>query len=415
MTTKQIEKLYEKFSIPVYNRLGIAAARGSGSWLWDQGGRRYLDLFPGWGVNALGHCHPHVVKTVQRQVKRLIHVPNTFYHEPQARLSEMLIRNSIDGKTFFVSSGAEAVEAAIKLARRHGYPGRWEIITMEGSFHGRTYGALSATAQSKHQRGFEPLLPGFVHVPFNRIEEVKRAVGPKTVAIMLELIQGEGGIHVAKPEYVRSLRRLCDEHQLLLIFDEISTGMGRTGTLFCFQQYRVKPDILLLAKPAAGGLPMGTLIAKREIADTWEKATHATTFGGNPLVTAAGLAALEAIRKDKLLANVKRLSPYLFKRLGELKQKHLGIREVRGRGFMVGIELDRPGKEVVVEARKRGLLINCTQERVLRLYPALSVKRSQLDLGIKLLDEALSTVHPEQAVRPSTGSGRTARRRVNQP
>ena len=392
MKTAQIAKLYEQYAIPVYNRNGIAVARAHGSWLWDQEGKRYLDFFPGWGVNALGHCHPHVVKTVQAQAKRLLHVPNTFYHEPHARLAQALVKRSIQGKVFFTNSGAEAVEAAIKLARKYGHPGRFEIITMEDSFHGRTLGALAATGQPKYKRGFEPTLPGFHHVPLNSIAAVKKVLKPQTVAILLEPIQGEGGIYIASPEYVRQLRRLCDERKLLLIFDEISTGMGRTGTLFCFQQYRVKPDVLLLGKGVAGGLPLGVLIAGRHISDVWEKSTHATTFGGNPLVTAAGLAALEAIEKEKLLVNVRKQGAYLLKKLGEIQRKHPMVRQIRGRGLMIGIELDRPGGPVVKAALERRLLINCTQEKILRMYPAFTVTRQEIDQALGILEEALAWV-----------------------
>ena len=394
MRTKQIAALYNQYAIPVYNRLGIVAVRGSGSWLWDADGNKYLDLFPGWGVGTLGHCHPHVVKKVQEQVKKLIHVPNTFYNEPHAILSRELVKKAFPGKIFVSNSGAESVEAVIKLARKYGSPKRWEMITMNHSFHGRTMGALAATGQPKYQHGFEPALPGFRHVPFNDLAAVKRAITPRTVAVMLELVQGEGGIHVARPDYVRGLRRLCDERRLLLIFDEISSGMGRTGTLFCFQQYRVRPDILLLAKPAAGGLPIGVLIAGPHISDLWEKATHATTFGGNPLVTAAGLATLQEIQKPKLLANVRRQSKRLMEKLAQMKKRHPVIRQVRGLGLMIGIELDRPGKAVVQEAARRGMLMNCTQERVLRIYPALIVTTREVDLAVKILEESLRVVEP---------------------
>ncbi len=412
MRTKEIAALYERYTIPVYNRNGIAAARGAGSWVWDQEGKRYLDFFPGWGVNSLGHCHPRVVKTIQTQAKRLIHVPNTFYHEPHARLAEGLIRSSFDGKVFFTNSGAEAVEAAIKLARKFGQSSRraganrpaganrWEIITMENSFHGRTLGALAATGQPKYQKGFEPTLPGFRHVPFNSIGAVKKALRPQTVAVMLELIQGEGGIHVALKGYVRRLRRLCDERNLLLIFDEISTGMGRTGTLFCFEPYGVIPDLLLLGKGIAGGAPLGVLIAGRHISDIWEKSSHATTFGGNPLVTAAGWATLQAIRQEKLLANVRKQGAYLLGKLEQIKRRNRNIRQVRGRGLMIGIELDRPGGPVVKAALKRGLLMNCTQEKILRMYPAFTVTRREIAQAVEILEEALkdeSQCHPRES------------------
>ena len=390
MKTKQIATLYEKYAIPVYNRLGIAAARARGSWLWDQEGRRYLDLFPGWGANALGHCHPAIARAVRNQAQRLIHVPNTFYHEPQARLAEALVKSSFPSKAFFTSSGAEAVEAAIKLARKYGNPNRWEILTMEGSFHGRTLGAMAATGQTRHQRGFEPIPAGFRHIPFNDLQAVKNALRPETVAIMLELVQGEGGIHVASREYVQGLRKICDEQKLLLIFDEISTGMGRTGTLYCFQQYRVIPDMMLLAKPMGGGLPIGALLAGLQFSDLWEKASHATTFGGNPLVTAAGLATLQTLRKERLIQNARNQSKALRKKLEELRKRHPTIREIRGLGLMLGIQLDRPGAAVVRAAAKRGLLMNCTQERILRMYPALTITRKEIELGVKILDEALT-------------------------
>ncbi|MBI3318182.1 MAG: aspartate aminotransferase family protein [Candidatus Omnitrophica bacterium] len=394
MRTADIEKLYEQYVIPVYNRNGICVARGSGSWVWDQEGKRYLDLFPGWGVNILGHCHPLLVKAVQSQAKRLLHVPNTFYHQPQAELARELIALSFKGKAFFSNSGAESVEAAIKLARKFGNPGRWEILTMEGSFHGRTMAALAATGQAKYHRGFEPIPPGFRHVPFNDLEALRRALRPETVAVMVEPIQGEGGVFVGEEGYLRGLRKLCDEEKLLLILDEITTCMGRTGTFFAFEPYGITPDIVLLAKGAAGGLPLGVMIAREGISDLWEKATHATTFGGNPLVTAAGLCTIEIIRKEKLLAHVRREGRVLLEKLAALQKKHPVIREIRGRGFMIGLELETPGAPIVKAALHRGLLINCTQERILRFYPALNVTRAELEQGIKILDQALREAVP---------------------
>lgn len=390
MTLRQIESLYHRYLIPVYNRNGILATRGSGSWLWDRKGRRYLDLFPGWGVGALGHCHPGILRAVARQMKRLIHVPNTFYQEPQARLAEALVRSAgFPGKLFFTNSGAEAVEAAIKLARSWGGAGRYEIITMKGSFHGRTMGALAATAQPKYSQGFGPRLAGFRHVPFNSLPALRSAIRKQTVAVLVEPVQGEGGIHVAQRPFLRGIRALCHQRKLLLILDEISTGMGRTGTLFCFQQYGITPDMLLLAKPAGGGFPMGALLAHRRISDTWKKSAHATTFGGHPVMMAAGLAALQVLRKERILSNVRRQGGYLWRRLNELKARHRLIRQVRGLGLMLGVELTVPGAPVVQEAARRGLLLNCTQERVLRLYPALNITRAQIDLGLQRLEAAL--------------------------
>jgi len=389
MKTRSIKQLYARYLIPVYTMNGIAAARSRGVWLWDVQGKRYLDLFGGWGVAALGHCHPQVVKAVQQQSRRMMHAPNIFYQQPQAQLAQALVKASFDGKVFFVSSGAETVEAAIKLARYWGNPKRHEIISMADSFHGRTLGALSATGQKKYQCGFRPLPAGFRHVPFNDLGAVKRAVNKRTVAVLVEPIQGEGGIHVATRAYLLGLRKLCTQKKLLLIFDEVSTGMGRTGTFFAYQQYGVTPDLLLLAKPAAGGLPMGALVARRKIADTWDPGAHATTFGGNAVATAASLAAVTAIREEKLLNNVRSQSRILFRRLKALQARYSVIREIRGAGFMIGLELDRPGTGLVEEALKRGLIINCTQERVIRLYPAITIKRNELERGLKLLEASL--------------------------
>lgn len=392
MDHRQIEELYNRYLIPVYNRNGIFVARARGSWVWDNQGRRYLDFFPGWGVAALGHCHPQVILATVRQLKKLIHVPNTFYHEPQAKLAEALVKASFPGKVFFTNSGAESVEAAIKLARYWGRPRRHEIITMTGSFHGRTMGALAATGQAKYSEGFGPKLAGFRHVPFNRIEAVQQAIRKETVAVMVEPVQGEGGIHVADASFLKALGRLCSRKNLLFILDEVSTSMGRTGTLFAFQRYGTVPDILLLAKPVGGGLPMGAMIAHRRIADTWKKSSHATTFGGHPVMMAAGYAALQAIRREGILVNVKRQSRYLLGELQALKKRSPVIREVRGVGLMIGLELMQPGAPVVTEAAKRGLLINCTQEKVLRLYPALNIKRSEVELGLERLEAALRAV-----------------------
>ncbi len=392
MNNRRIEELYQRYLIPVYNRNGIAAVRGKGSWLWDASGRRYLDLFPGWGSQTLGHCHPGIVRAVWAQAKRLIHVPNTFYHEPQARLAEEISRLSFPGKAFFTNSGAEAVEAAVKLARKYGAHRRFEIIAALGSFHGRTMGALAATGQPKVQKDFAPMLPGFRHVRFNDLAAAKKAISPRTVAILMEPIQGEGGVHIGTAPYLRGLRRLCDQRGLLLILDEITTGLGRTGSWFAYEEAGIRPDILLLGKSAAGSLPVGILFARRGISDLWEKASHATTFGGNPLVTQAGWAAIQIIRKEGLLSKVRRQGKAFVQGLKALQAKHRIIREIRAKGLMIGLELNQPGAPVVQAAQRRGLLINCTQERVLRLYPAFNIKGSHIQLGLRLLDEALKEV-----------------------
>lgn len=389
LTPLEVEKLYDQYVMPTYPRVGLTIARGRGSWLWDADGRRYLDCFPGWGVSALGHCPPGVVRAVREQVRTLIHVPNSYYAAPQARLAKALVEATFDGKVFFSNSGAEAVEGAIKLARKWGHPQRWEIITMRQSFHGRTLGALAATGQLKYQHGFQPLPPGFKAVPFNDLEAVVKAVTPHTVAILLEPIQGEGGIHVATPAFLKGLRQLCDRKKLLLIFDEIQTGFGRTGTLFAFQQDGVIPDVLLMAKAIAGGLPMGAIIARRAIADTLTPGTHAATFGGSPLVCAAALAVLGALTPARL-AKVRQRGQQVRAQLEELRRKHPIITEIRGRGLMLGLELARPGAPIVEACRRGGLLINCTQETTLRLMPALTITAADLTKAITILDGVLT-------------------------
>ena len=385
-----VAHLYDQYVMPTYARIGVTAVRGQGSLLWDAQGREYLDFFPGWGVSSLGHCPPAIVKAVQRQVARLIHVPNSFYSEPQALLAKTLIQASFDGKVFFSNSGAEAVEGAIKLAHRWGHPHRWEIITMQRSFHGRTLGALAATGQPKYQEGFQPLPPGFKAVPFNDLEAVIKAISPRTVAVLLEPIQGEGGIHVATPAFLKGLRDVCHRHKLLLIFDEVQCGLGRTGMMFAFQHEGVVPDILLLAKALAGGLPMGAIIARRPIADTMTAGTHASTFGGSPLVSTAALAAMHILQQSGFLSRVRKTSRLLWQKLEALQAKHPGILEIRGQGLMIGLELRVPGAPTVEACRRRGLLINCTQEKVLRLMPALTVTPAHLTTAARILDAALT-------------------------
>jgi acetylornithine/N-succinyldiaminopimelate aminotransferase len=327
----------------------------------------------------------------------MIHLPNNFYHPAQARLAEEIIRHSFDGKVFLSNSGAEANEAAIKLARAYGAKNfttpKYEIITFDNAFHGRTLATVTATGQTKYQKGFEPLVEGFVtNVPLNDLDGVKRAAGPKTVGIMLELVQGEGGIQVATPDFVAALRKLCDENKWLLIFDEVQTGIGRLGTLFGFQHYGIKPDIMTLAKSLGGGLPIGCMVARREIADTLSPGMHASTFGGGAVVSKAALGVFKAIKSDKMLSNVKKMSPYLFEKLNALKVKYPSIQEVRGVGLMVGVALNRKGKEIVEKCLEKGLLINCTHETVLRLMPALNVTKRQIDTAIHILDKVFQEV-----------------------
>jgi len=391
MKAKEALQAYAQYVMPTYARTPLIFVKGKGSRLWDIHYKEYLDFFPGWGVGSIGHCHPKVMQAVRDQVSKLIFVPNNYYHLNQAALAEELVRLSFPGKVFFCNSGAEANEAAVKLSRKFG-AGRYEIITFENAFHGRTLAALAATGQKKYLEGFDPLPQGFKQVPFNDIEAVKAAAGDKTVAVLLELIQGEGGINVADKAFVAGLRKLCDERKLLLIIDEVQTGIGRTGKMFCYQHYGITPDIITLAKALGGGLPIGAMIASKGIADTLQPGMHASTFGGGPVVSKAALAVLKAVQKEKLLKNAVVMGEYLFEKLNILKSRFRVIRQVRGMGLMAGIELEVEGKPVVQGCLARGLLINCTHERVLRLMPALSVTKKEIDKAFGILTEVLKGV-----------------------
>ncbi len=391
MNTQEVVDLYKNYVMPTYFRIPLVLAKGKGARVWDCEGKEYLDFFPGWAVSGLGHCHPKVVRALKAQAGKMMHVSNNYLNELQARLAELIVRNSFDGKVFFSNSGAEANEGAIKLARKYGNPTkRYEIITMEKSFHGRTMACISATGQEKVKIGFEPLLEGFKTVPFNDLAAVKEAVSGKTVAILLEPIQGEGGINVATKEYLMGLRKLCDERGRLLLFDEVQTGMGSTGRLFCFQNYDVKPDVMTLAKSLGSGVPIGAVVASRRICDILGPGTHATTFGGSPLVCSAGIATFEAIESEKLLENATKISEFLFTRLNKLKKKYPSvIKNVKGLGIMIGIELNIEGDKIVADCLNKGLLINCTQKNILRIMPPLVVKKGQAAKALKILESAL--------------------------
>jgi len=391
MKTKQIISLFDKYVIPNYARHPIAIVRGKGSYVWDAEGRKYLDMFPGWAVNGLGHCHPRVVRAIRKQAELLLHVPNTFYMEPQGKLAQLISENSFGGQCFFCNSGAEANEAAIKLARIHSPKGKYKIITMKNSFHGRTLATISATAQRKYHRGFEPIVRGFKYVPFNDLEAVERAIDDKTCAVMVEPIQGEGGINIASKEYLKGLRKLCDEKGLLLILDEVQTGMGRTGKYFAYQHYGITPDIMTLAKALGGGVAIGAMVAKKEIAKSLVPGTHASTFGGNPLACAAGIAVFEAIERENLLENARKMGDYTQARLRELAAEYDIIKEVRGIGLMIGIELTIAGNDIFRGCMENGLLINCTHERVLRFMPPMTVKKREIDRAISILRGQLSS------------------------
>ncbi len=388
MKLTEIFQVYKDNIMPTYNKLPLVFVKGKGSKLWDINGKVYLDFFPGWGVGNLGHCHPKVMQGVRDQIGKLIFVPNNYYHPFQAKLAKELIYQSFPGKVFFANSGAEANEGAIKLARKSG-EGRYEIITFENAFHGRTLAALAATGQKKYQNGFEPMPEGFKQVKFNDLAAVKQAISDKTVAIMLELVQGEGGINVADRDFVNFLRKICDERKLLLIIDEVQTGIGRTGKMFCYQNYGIVPDVMTLAKSLGGGLPIGVMIAKKEISDLLAPGMHATTFGGGPVICRAALGVLRAMQKEDILRNCRNMGEYLLEKLNLLKNAYPVIKEIRGMGLMFGIELSVEGKQVVDKCIERGLLINCTHDKVLRLMPALNITKKEIDQAVKILSGVL--------------------------
>ena len=398
MTQQEIFDTYDQHILSTYTRLPAIMVKGKGSVLTDIHGKKYLDLFPGWGVSNLGHCHPKVMGGVRDQIGKLIHVPNNLYNPFQAKLARELVRIAFPSKMFFCNSGAEAAETAIKFARAYGEGKRFEIISHLNSFHGRTSGALAATGQVKYHDSFAPLPGGFKHVVFNDIGAFKAAVTERTVAVMLEFIQGEGGIHVASKDYVQAVRRICDEKKILFIADEVQTGMGRTGEMFCYQHYGITPDLMCLAKALGGGLPIGVLLVRQDIAGVFKPGMHGSTFAGSPLVCKAALGVIKAMHSEKVLANVRSVGPYLVRELEELKAKHGIIKEVRGLGLMIGVELTIDGQGVFKECFNRGLIINCTQTHVLRIMPALNVTKRQIDKAVHILDACLSAVTDKQKV-----------------
>ena len=394
--TEEVMQLYYEYVMPTYTKAPVVLVRGKGIKAYDIEGKEFLDFFPGWAVSGLGHCHPMVVKAIKEQVTKIIHVPNNYYNELQGTLAKKIIDSSFPGKVFFCNSGAEAVESAIKMARKVGNPsGKYEIITMEDSFHGRTLAAVTATAQPKYQEGFGPLPGGFVYAKLNDLESVKSKITDKTTAIMLEPIQGEGGVNVASEGFISGIKKICDEKKILLIFDEVQTGMGRTGKMFCYQHYNVTPDIMTLAKSLGGGFPIGAMVANREIADTLQPGTHASTFGGSPLACASALAVFEAIEEGDLVEKAVRRGRYLHNRLSLLKKDFPFVKIVRGMGLMQAVELEIEGKQIVDKCVEKGLLINCTQKKVLRIMPPLIVKNADIDAAVAILQEAMKGVTVE--------------------
>lgn len=385
-SSQETIEVFSKYVVPNYKRYACCLVRGSGSEVWDAEGNRYLDLFPGWGCNLLGHSPARVVQAVQEQVANLIHIPNTWYMEAQGDFAQALVERSFESQAFFCNSGAEANEAAIKLARAHQLP-RYKIITALNSFHGRTMATVSATGQPKYQQGIGPLLPGFVHVPFGDVDAVAGAIDDETAAIMVEPIQGEGGVNVPPENYLHDLRQLADDKGLLLIFDEVQTGMGRTGKWFAFQHSDIEPDIMTLAKALGSGIACGAMLAAPNVAASLKPGMHASTFGGNPIACRAGLATIETIEADNLLQRASHIQQFFHQLFTDLEAQTKLVREIRIVGAMIGIDLHVPSTPFVEECMKRNLLVNATHDTVLRLLPALNITDEQLDETKQILTE----------------------------
>jgi len=383
-------ELFKKYVVPNYMRFPVSLVRGEGSFVWDSEGNRYLDFFPGWGCNLLGHCPEAVVQAVQEQVATLIHVPNTWHVESQGQWARLLSERSFGGQAFFCNSGAEANEAAIKLARLHTPEGRYKIITLEGGFHGRTLATTAATAQPKYHEGLGPLVAGFLYAPYGDLQAVEELIDDETAAILVEPIQGEGGIRIPPAGFLEGLRRLADAHELLLMFDEVQCGSGRTGKWFAYQQYGVTPDVMTLAKSVCGGIAGAAMLAKPDIAPSLRPGMHAATFGGNPIAARAGIATIEAIERDNLLERAAQLGELFRTRFEELAGECDLVREVRVKGGMIGIELTVEGAPVVRACMERKLLINCTQGTVIRLLPALTLTDEQAHEGCQTLCEVIA-------------------------
>ena len=391
-----IKQTADKVITQTYARYPLALVKGEGCTLFDDQGRSYTDFIAGIAVCNLGHAHPGLAEVIAEQAGTLWHVSNLFYTQPQAELAEWLTSRSFADRVFFANSGAESNEAAIKLARKYfqdkGEPQRHRVVSMKQSFHGRTMATLSATGQEKVRKGFDPILDGFDFVPFNDIEDLSCMVGPSTCAVMLEPIQGEGGVICPDGEYLSQVRKLCTDAGCLMIFDEVQTGVGRTGKLFAHEHFDVTPDIMTLAKALGNGIPIGAMLATEKVAAAFTPGTHATTFGGSPLVTAVALKVLQIHEEEGLIARAAEMGDYLKVRLADLKEKHSVIEEVRGKGLMVGVQLSEPGAAVVNACMERGYLINCIQDNVLRLAPPLVIGRDEIDGLIRCLDEVLDTV-----------------------
>jgi acetylornithine/N-succinyldiaminopimelate aminotransferase len=382
-----------KYIMNTYGRLSLALVRGSGARVWDAEGREYLDFVSGLAVNSLGHCHPAVVKAIAAQAEKLIHVSNMYHIEPQARLAALLAENTCADRVFFCNSGAEANEGAIKLARKYGKSKgnlqKVEIITAINSFHGRTLATITATGQPKYQKGFEPLPAGFSYVNINDIEEIRKKAGSNTCAIMLEPIQGEGGVNELNPEYIKAVKDLCEKYDILLIFDEVQCGLGRTGKFMGYEHYGIEPDIFTLAKALGGGFPIGAMLAKEEVAVSFSPGDHASTFGGNPLASAAALAAVEEILNGGLIDNSLKVGDYFKKKLAEIKENSDIIVDIRGKGLMLGMEFSVECRKLLPVCQEKGLLINCVGDKIMRFLPPLIITERDVDKAVGIIQEAI--------------------------
>jgi acetylornithine/N-succinyldiaminopimelate aminotransferase len=394
MKNRDIAALTDKYVARTYARTPIALVKGKGVKVWDADGKEYLDFLAGIAVNSLGHCHPAIVRAIRSQSQRLLHVSNLYHIQPQAELARELCRHSFADRVFFCNSGAEANEAAIKLARRYGLEklgGKYEVISTHNSFHGRTLATLTATGQEKVRAGYDPLPDGFRQVPYNDLGAVEGAIDEKkTAAILVEPIQAEGGVIVPDESYLRGLREICDQRGVLLIFDEVQTGMGRTGKLFGYEHFGIQPDIMTLAKALGGGLPLGAMLAREAIASSFGPGSHASTFGGNPVSCSAGLAVMHALLQGGVLKNCAQMGKYFVKGLEALKKRFSFIREIRGKGLIIGVELEIEGSKIADGCMEAGLLMNCTAYKVLRFVPPLTIKKNEIDRGLAILEKVLA-------------------------
>ncbi len=390
-SSQETISLFDQYVIPNYGRYPICLVRGEGSYVWDAEGKRYLDLFPGWGCNILGYSPPKVVEAIQQQAAQLIHVPNTWYIESQGEFAEAICSRSF-GKAFFCNSGAEAIEGAIKLARLHTPEQKYKIITFQNGFHGRTFAAVTATAQPKYHQGLGPLMAGFQYAPHNDLQAVRDLIDDETCGILIEPVQGEGGVNRPDEGFLQGLRDLADEHDLVLIFDEVQTGMGRLGTWFGYQHFGVQPDIMTLAKGVAGGVACGAIVAKDEIAPSLRPGMHASTFGGNPLAMSAGVATVQTIEQENLLEHSSAMSQRFAQHFEPLLEELPIIKELRIAGMMIGIDLTVPATPIVGKCMERGVLLNATHDTVVRLLPALNVTAEQVDEGAAILIEELRSL-----------------------